>query len=258
MAQRSRLLILDEPTTGLDPVVMDELLRLLVEDCTAEGRTILLSTHQLTEIEQIADYIGILDRGKLLLEGRLDDIRDSFRRVTVTGFSLPARNPSILSLKPHQHGTQYVLRDAPTAFLQELESNGATIVESAPLSLTEIGAFPILVIRLPTLPLFSRSVSTCILMLPGHGFPLSWTPSPLSISMHFAFAAVVLVLGCRRMLRSAELERGATYKMLFSFGIWRNTCAVNQLSSVVDRKTKRNLMPASIGRSNKTRCVQVT
>jgi ABC-2 type transport system ATP-binding protein len=138
MAQRARLLILDEPTTGLDPVVMDELLRLLVEDCTADGRTILLSTHQLTEIEQIADYIGILDRGKLLLEGRLDDIRDSFRRVTVTGASLPTRDPSILSLKPQPHGTQYVLRDPSSAFLQALVRNDATIVESAPLSLTEI------------------------------------------------------------------------------------------------------------------------
>ncbi len=55
MAQRSRLLILDEPTTGLDPVALGELLRLLVEECTTDGPTILLSTQQLPEIEQIAD-----------------------------------------------------------------------------------------------------------------------------------------------------------------------------------------------------------
>ena len=47
IAQRSRLLILDEPTSGLDPVALDALLRLLVEDCTADGRTILVSSHQL-------------------------------------------------------------------------------------------------------------------------------------------------------------------------------------------------------------------
>jgi ABC-2 type transport system ATP-binding protein len=47
MAQRSRLLILDEPTTGLDPVALDELLSILVEDCTADGRTVFLSSHQL-------------------------------------------------------------------------------------------------------------------------------------------------------------------------------------------------------------------
>lgn len=138
IAQRSRLLILDEPTTGLDPVVMDELLRLLVEDCTAEGRTIFLSTHQLPEIEQIADHIGIMDRGKILLEGPLDDIRSSFRRLTVTGAALPAGDPSILSTKREGHATQYIVRDAPDAFAQNLQRNGATILDAAPLSLTEI------------------------------------------------------------------------------------------------------------------------
>ena len=103
IAQRSRLLILDEPTTGLDPIALDELLRLLVEDCTADGRTIFLSSHQLAEIEQIADHIGILDRGKILLEGPLDDIRSSFRRLTVTGSALPSTGPSILSTRRQPH-----------------------------------------------------------------------------------------------------------------------------------------------------------
>ena len=138
MAQRSRLLILDEPTIGLDPVILDELLRLLVEDCTADGRTIFLSTHQLREIEQIADQIGIMDRGKILLEGPLDDIRARFRRLTVTGASLPTTSPSILSTKRQAHAMQYILQSSPEAFSAELISNGATIVESDPLSLTEI------------------------------------------------------------------------------------------------------------------------
>jgi len=138
IAQRSSLLILDEPTTGLDPIALDELLRLLVEDCTAEGRTIFLSTHQLTEIEQIADHIGIMDRGRVLLEGPLDDIRSSFRRLIVTGTALPTTNPSILSIKQQPHATQYILQHAPHAFAQALIQNGATIVESTPLSLNEI------------------------------------------------------------------------------------------------------------------------
>jgi ABC-2 type transport system ATP-binding protein len=138
IAQRSRLLILDEPTTGLDPLVMDELLRLLVEDCTADGRTVLLSTHQLPEIEKIADYIGIMDRGKLLLEGRLDDIRAAFRRLTVTGNDLPESAPEILTVKRDRNATQYVLRAAPEAFEQGLIAHGAAIVESTPMSLNEI------------------------------------------------------------------------------------------------------------------------
>jgi ABC-2 type transport system ATP-binding protein len=138
IAQRSRLLILDEPTTGLDPVVLDSLLRLLVEDCTADGRTIFLSTHQLPEIEQIADHIGIMDRGKVLLEGPLDDIRANFRRFTVTGAALPARSESILSTRREAHSTFYVVQRNPEAFAAELTRNGAEILDSSPLSLNEI------------------------------------------------------------------------------------------------------------------------
>jgi ABC-2 type transport system ATP-binding protein len=138
IAQRSRLLILDEPTTGLDPVVLDALLRLLVEDCTADGRTIFLSSHQLAEIEQIADHIGIMDRGKILVEGPLDDIRSSFRRLTVTGANLPTRGDSILNARRDVHVTQYVIQRDPDAFALDLTRNGATIVDSTPLSLNEI------------------------------------------------------------------------------------------------------------------------
>jgi ABC-2 type transport system ATP-binding protein len=138
IAQRSRLLVLDEPTTGLDPVALDQLLRLLVEECTADGRTIFLSSHQLSEIEQIADTIGIMDKGKLLLEGPLDEIRARFRRVTVTGEALPERHASVLSRRREGHATQYVLQASPEEFVQQLVSHGATLVDSAPLSLNEI------------------------------------------------------------------------------------------------------------------------
>ncbi|MGC2110716.1 MAG: ABC transporter ATP-binding protein [Candidatus Korobacteraceae bacterium] len=138
IAQRSRLLILDEPTTGLDPVVLDALLRLLVDDCTADGRTIFLSSHQLAEIEQIADHIGIMDRGKILVEGPLEDIRANFRRLTVTGANLPTGGDSILSARRDVHATQYVIQRDPEVFALELTRNGATIVDSTPLSLNEI------------------------------------------------------------------------------------------------------------------------
>ena len=57
-----------------------------------------------------------MDRGKVLLEGPLDDIRASFRRVTVTGENLPARGTNILSARREAHATQYILRDAPDSF----------------------------------------------------------------------------------------------------------------------------------------------
>jgi ABC-2 type transport system ATP-binding protein len=138
IAQRSKLLILDEPTTGLDPIALDELLRLLVEDCTAEGRTIFLSSHQLAEIEQIADHIGIMDHGRILLEGPLDDLRANFHRFTVTGASLPSSGAAILSVTRDAHATRYVIQRDPELFSQQLTRNGATILDSNPMSLNEI------------------------------------------------------------------------------------------------------------------------
>jgi ABC-2 type transport system ATP-binding protein len=138
IAQRSRLLMLDEPTTGLDPIALDELLRLLVEDCTAEGRTIFLSSHQLVEIEKIADWIGIMDRGKLLLEGPLDDIRAGFRRMVVTGEALPLGDARVLNSRKQKNAVELVVQREPEEFAAELTRNGAVVVESNPLSLNEI------------------------------------------------------------------------------------------------------------------------
>ena len=79
LSRRPQVLILDEPTTGLDAVskqeVFGELLK-AVEDCE---RTVLISSHGLTDIERFADHIGMIKNGKLLLEGRTDEIVDRFR-----------------------------------------------------------------------------------------------------------------------------------------------------------------------------------
>lgn len=85
LAQGADLLVLDEPTTGLDPVITDELLRLLIEDFSANGRTLIISSHHLSEIEKIADWIGVIDQGRMLLEAEL-----SMFALTSAAFSLRA------------------------------------------------------------------------------------------------------------------------------------------------------------------------
>ena len=74
LCQGADLLILDEPSIGLDPVITDLLLRVLVEDHVSDGKTVFLSSHQLAEVERIADWVGIIDKGKILLETRLEDV----------------------------------------------------------------------------------------------------------------------------------------------------------------------------------------
>jgi ABC-2 type transport system ATP-binding protein len=76
------LIILDEPQSGLDPVNM-VLVRNLLRDLKAEGRTILLSTHMMAEAERMADDIVLIHRGKVVLSGTLDEVRASFGKNTL-------------------------------------------------------------------------------------------------------------------------------------------------------------------------------
>jgi ABC-2 type transport system ATP-binding protein len=71
-----RLLLLDEPTTGLDPAGMRDM-RALVKRLSAEGITVLLSSHLLAEVEEVCDRVAIARRGRIIFEGRLDDVRAS-------------------------------------------------------------------------------------------------------------------------------------------------------------------------------------
>jgi len=139
MSQGAELVVLDEPTAGLDPVVTDQLLRVMVEDFTNEGRTLFLSSHHLSEVERIAEWVGIIDHGKLLLEGRLEDMRANFRRVRVVGEALPlAARPEIVSANTGEGTTEYVLRSDADAFTAQLISQGTTVLDVTPLNLSEI------------------------------------------------------------------------------------------------------------------------
>jgi len=139
LAQNAELLLLDEPTSGLDPVIIDDVLRILVEDHVSAGRTVFFSTHQLAEVEQIADWVGIIDRGKLLLEARLEDLRDEFRLILAAGDSLPAAGaPNLISASRSGRACRYVVSRDADAFAGALRQNGAQIAEISPLSLREV------------------------------------------------------------------------------------------------------------------------
>jgi len=75
------LLILDEPTSGLDPAASEDVLQALVRHVAHEDTTIVFSSHQIAEVDQIADRIAIVDRGRTVVSGELDDLRASYRRV---------------------------------------------------------------------------------------------------------------------------------------------------------------------------------
>src|ERR1700733_3337208 len=138
LAQQTELLILGEPTAGLDPVVTDQLLRVLVEDVAAEGRTVFMSSHHLSEIERIADWVGMIDKGKLLLEAPMEELRARFRRIQVAGGAGMAMPVAAMRVRRSGASTEYVVRDGAEEFVDALERGGATVIQSSPMNLSEI------------------------------------------------------------------------------------------------------------------------
>jgi ABC-2 type transport system ATP-binding protein len=139
LAQGADLLILDEPTTALDPISVDQLMHVLAEIAVDRGCTIFFSSHQLEEVERIAEYAGFMDRGKLLLQFRLDDIKSEFRLITAAGNSLPAQTSAqVLSVGVEGNFCKYVVTSDAEGFAAGLSRNGATVTDVAPLSLREI------------------------------------------------------------------------------------------------------------------------
>jgi ABC-2 type transport system ATP-binding protein len=95
LARRPELLILDEPSEGLDPVSIEELLQTLIA-AAADGTTVFFSSHQIAEVERIADRVCMVDRGSLAADLSLDHMRQEYRRITVgfaadppAGFRIP-------------------------------------------------------------------------------------------------------------------------------------------------------------------------
>jgi len=79
LAYRPDLLVLDEPSSGLDPIVRRDILGAIIRTIAHEGRTVLFSSHLLEEVEQVADHVTMINRGQIVLSASLDAIRASHR-----------------------------------------------------------------------------------------------------------------------------------------------------------------------------------
>jgi ABC-2 type transport system ATP-binding protein len=94
-AYRPELLLLDEPSSGLDPIVRHDILEAVIRTVADEGRTVFFSSHLLEEIERVSDHIAMLHRGQVVLFGALDDIKAQHRRVTLRFAEAQAKTPEI-------------------------------------------------------------------------------------------------------------------------------------------------------------------
>lgn len=136
------LLILDEPTDGLDPAAIEDVLRELVTMAATSGTTMFFSSHQLAEVDLIADHIGIIDQGRMIVSGSLDDIKSRYRRIRVV-----LENHDELALR-WEDGVESVYQEGRVVsllasrnvdgILEQAQSIPGAVVERYPVTLKEI------------------------------------------------------------------------------------------------------------------------
>ena len=135
-------LILDEPVDGLDPVMCRQVWSLLLGDVSERGTTVLVSSHNLRELEDVCDHVGILNRGQVLLERSLSDLQDNTVKLQVAyaGVTEPML-PSELNILHRSHVGRvytYIVRGSRAEILRRMEITEPILLESIPLTLEEI------------------------------------------------------------------------------------------------------------------------
>jgi ABC-2 type transport system ATP-binding protein len=141
LAHRPELLVLDEPSSGLDPVVRRDILGAIIRTIADEGRTVLFSSHLLDEVERVADRVAIIHQGRVVLTASMDEIKDTHRRVTLRfGESLDWPPSLVGTLSCAGQGTEwtYVCSGEREQLRRAADAIGATVVDDAALSLDEI------------------------------------------------------------------------------------------------------------------------
>jgi len=139
LSRRPEVLILDEPTTGLDAVSKQQVFAELLKAVEDGERTVLISSHGLSDIERFADHVGMIKNGRLLLEGRTDEIVDRFRLAeffTENGTALANRDGLII-LKRNEN-RWHALLDQKSDAQNWLQSKGAKDVSLTRLTLEDL------------------------------------------------------------------------------------------------------------------------
>ena len=137
---RPQVLILDEPVDGLDPVMRRQVWAIIMQDVAENGLTVLISSHNLRELEDVCDRVGMISRGKLLLERGLSDLQDSICKIQIAlpqGVVLPPDLDVLHCSGPGRLKT-LIVRGSSEETEGRLAALEPVFMDSVPLTLEEI------------------------------------------------------------------------------------------------------------------------
>lgn len=136
LSARPDVLILDEPVDGLDPVMRRQVMSLVLSDVAERGTTVLISSHNLRELEDVCDHVGILDHGKMLLEKSLADMQGGTVKLQIVG-DAPAGFPILHESRSGRLST-FILRGSYPQVEERCRQMNPPYFDVLPLSLEEI------------------------------------------------------------------------------------------------------------------------
>ena len=140
LAQRPELLVLDEPTDGLDPVVRREVLSALLDYVSQRQATVFISSHLVHELERFCDWIGVMDDGRLITEVPMERFKNGIKRLRVSGAPrTPADGPFVVLAREPTNGSgeTWLVRDWEPRMASYFDGPGVSLHEVIDLDLEE-------------------------------------------------------------------------------------------------------------------------
>lgn len=134
------LLLLDEPVDGLDPVMRRNVWKLMLQDVAERGTTVLVSSHNLRELEDVCDHVGIMHRGRVVLEKALDDVKGNIHKLQVAFRDGIPEDLGLKVLHTETYGSVSIMivKGSGEEILSEVEKRKPLICDLLPLTLEEV------------------------------------------------------------------------------------------------------------------------
>ena len=137
-----KVILMDEPTSGLDPFVRREVLNLIVQDVSSRDTSVLISTHNISELEQVSDRVGFMDKGKIILQDDMEDLKYKYKKIQIAFESAMPKvfeeEFKLLSIKHYGKVYEIVIDEHYEIFKSNAIKYNPIIMEKLDMTLEEI------------------------------------------------------------------------------------------------------------------------